>query len=89
MQNNSGRPRKVRHVGPGGKAPRCGICTWGRKEHRGTGPTLETEQQASVCQHGPWDDCDLCLDGEFSWRNLRSMDADEFVGYEDFLADAA
>ncbi|HUU21975.1 MAG TPA: hypothetical protein VM389_05510 [Phycisphaerae bacterium] len=34
MKNDSGRPRKVRHVGPGGKAPRCGICTWGRKSNK-------------------------------------------------------
>ena len=89
MKNNSGRPRKIRHVGPGGKAPRCGMCTWGRKEHRPTGPSLETEQRASECQHTPWDECPLCWNEPLTWSEKRARDLDEFTGYEDFLADAA
>jgi hypothetical protein len=34
MKNNSGRPRKVRRVGPGAKTPRCSICTWNKKDQR-------------------------------------------------------
>lgn len=34
MKNDSGRPRKVRSHGPGGRKPKCGLCTWGRKDQR-------------------------------------------------------
>ncbi len=45
MQNNSGRPRKVR-IKHGGR--RHNRNSWNRKEHRGTGPTLASEQEMST-----------------------------------------
>jgi len=43
MKNNSGRPRKVRIKHGGRRHPKSGRPNWNRKEHRGTGPTLESE----------------------------------------------